>query len=67
MGRLGLKEEPKYVGKELYASRELKGCDSRVPVKSSARLQVFGGVPEGAVVGWVEAHATVISPTVGTL
>ena len=37
-----------------------------MPVKAAAGSQILGGVPEGAVVRRVDAHAAVVAPAVET-
>src|SRR5439155_25071683 len=44
------------------ASRELKGSDARPPVEGTVRRDVFVGVPEGAVVDWIDRHRAVVAP-----
>ena len=35
-----------------------------VPVEGPAAEEVFVGIPEGAVVDWVDGHGAVVSPTI---
>src|SRR5439155_21091730 len=44
------------------ASGELEGCDACPPVEGTVRRDVFVGVPEGAVVGWIDRHRAVVAP-----
>src|SRR5205085_10242251 len=44
------------------AARELERGDARRPVEGAAALQVFGRVPERAVVHRVDRHGAVVAP-----
>ena len=41
---------------------EAEGCDSSTPLTAGLRY-IFGRIPEGAVVGWVDRHAAVVAPS----
>ena len=50
------------------AGRELETGETSPPVEDTRRWQVFGRVPERAVIHWVYGNAGVVSPTaVGSL
>ena len=46
----------------LHATVDLERRDARAPVKRAVGLQIFGGVPEGAVVNRIHTHVAVIAP-----
>src|SRR4029077_15729026 len=46
----------------LLATSQLEVCDAGTPVESTVSLQVFRRVPHGAIVGWIHAEVTVITP-----
>jgi len=35
---------------------EVKIADPRAPVETAVRVRVFGGVPKGAVIHWINGH-----------
>lgn len=48
----------------LQATGKLEGSDARAPVERAAALQIFGCVPEGAVIDGINADAAVITPPI---
>src|ERR1043166_1715203 len=46
---------------ELLTAGEFEAGDSGAPVEGAVRLEVLGGVPESAVVDWIDSHAAVIA------
>ena len=48
----------------LVAACDFEGRDVSVPVEGAAAEEVLVGVPEGAVVDWVDGHGAVVSPTI---
>ena len=55
------------IAKRLETRRELEVRDLGAPIEGAARFQVFGGIPQRAIVGRVNGNAAVIAPTIQVL
>src|SRR5207253_587275 len=54
-------------GDKLETRRKFEVRDLGAPIESATRLQIFSGVPQGAIIGRIDSDTAVIAPAVQVL